>query len=134
MEILIERTYLAKGVNGVMSIDRKIICFSIELPWNFNSPQKSCIPEGRYLLKPRYNEKFKHHWELEGVKGRMGILIHPANDALKELKGCIALVSTIKGAGQGKESQAAMEKLRQCLQHATEKKEQIFLTLKEHEQ
>jgi len=38
-------------------------------------------------------------------------LIHPANDAQAELKGCIAPVTSFTGAGKGTSSRAAMHKL-----------------------
>ena len=49
------------------------------------------------------------------VPGREGIDIHPANDALKELKGCIAPVSKTTGEGKGVYSRRAFYKLRDIL-------------------
>ena len=46
------------------------------------------------------------------VKNRKYILLHPANNALKELNGCIAPVSQITGEGRGNESRKAFEKLK----------------------
>lgn len=44
------------------------------------------------------------------VPGREEIFIHPANDAMRELKGCIAPVSKIIGEGLGSNSRKAFRK------------------------
>jgi len=112
-ELVLERTCYPGGTNGVLYLNSSIQCYTIELPWLNNKPQHSCIPEGRYRLKKRYSIKHKVHLELEGVRGRSLILIHPANNALKELKGCIAPVTRITGEGRGTGSRAAFTKLMQ---------------------
>ena len=112
MHILLERTYVNNGTHGVLSINQKHICFTIELPWKQNAVRKSCIPEGEYKIRKRYSEKFKWHYIIENVPNRSLILIHPANDAMKELLGCIAPVSQIVAEGKGIQSKLAMEKCR----------------------
>jgi hypothetical protein len=39
--------------------------------------------------------------QILNVPGREYILIHPADEALRELKGCIAPVRLLTGAGKG---------------------------------
>lgn len=112
MEIILERIYLPKGTNGILSFEGNEICKTIELPWRENKRRISCIPEGKYKLQKRYSAKFKWHMEVMNVKNRDLILVHPANDALKELNGCIAPVSQITGEGRGNESRKAFEKLK----------------------
>ena len=112
MEIILERIYLPKGTNGILSFEGNEICKTIELPWRENKRRISCIPEGKYKLRKRYSAKFKWHMEVMNVKNRDLILVHPANDALKELNGCIAPVSQITGEGRGNESRKAFEKLK----------------------
>ena len=75
--------------------------YSIELPWKENQTGVSCIPEGRYELVKRWSPKFLRHLQVMNVPGREYILIHPANEALQELKGCIAPVCFLTGAGKG---------------------------------
>ncbi len=48
---------------------------------------------------------------LQNVNARSLILIHPANDASKELQGCIAPVIQLTGIGKGVTSRIALEKL-----------------------
>ena len=112
MEIVLERMYFPEGTNGFLSLNGKEICKTIELPWRNNKARVSCIPEGKYKIRKHYCKKFKWHFELLNVKNRSSIFIHPANDALKELNGCIAPVSQITGEGRGNESRKAFEKLK----------------------
>ena len=111
MEIVLERMYFPEGTNGVLSLNGKEICKTIELPWRNNKARVSCIPEGKYKIRKHYCKKFKWHFELLNVKNRSSIFIHPANDALKELNGCIAPVTQITGEGKGIGSKKALEKL-----------------------
>ena len=104
--------YFPEGTNGVLSVNGKEICKTIELPWRNNNARVSCIPEGKYKIRKRFSAKFKWHLELINVKNRKYILLHPANNALKELNGCIAPVSQITGEGRGNESRKAFEKLK----------------------
>lgn len=129
MELVVFRTYQPDGTNGELYLDQQLQCYTIELPWKDNQPQVSCIPEGRYELKKRYSPRFGQHLWVMGVAGRALILIHPANDALKELRGCIAPVSYLSGPGKGQESKKAFGRLLQLVFAALEK-EPVFLNLK----
>lgn len=108
MELKIIRTYFKDGTNGMLLKDGHLICSTIELPWKKNEHGVSCIPEGKYLLKKRYSEHLGWHLLVTAVPQRDLILLHPANDALKELRGCIAPVSLITGEGKGSDSRVAM--------------------------
>ena len=107
----IERTYFPGGTNGALFYKDEPICKTIELPWKDNLPGISCIPEGKYMLLIRSSARFGVHMYLSDVPGRELILIHPANNALKQLKGCIAPVTTILGEGRGTASRKAFDKL-----------------------
>ncbi len=74
--------------------------------------------------------KFDRHLLLMNVPGRNGILIHPANNALQELKGCIAPVSLITGAGKGVRSRLALETLTGLVYGALDRHVQVFLNIK----
>lgn len=91
------RTYHDEVTTGHIFFNDVEICRSIELPWLHNLPNKSCIPEGAYTIQFRHTEKFSDHLLVQNVPGRKWILIHPANDAQKELRGCIAPVMELKG-------------------------------------
>ncbi|MBK8669126.1 MAG: hypothetical protein IPN89_06540 [Saprospiraceae bacterium] len=47
---------------------------------------------GSYPVAIIQHPKFGECLQINGVKDRSGILVHVANDALKELRGCIAPV------------------------------------------
>jgi hypothetical protein len=128
MELVLNRTYHTDGTNGALTINNSFQCYTIELPWVDNLPRRSCIPEGRYELKKRYSPKFKDHLLVQGVPGRSLVLLHPANDALKELKGCIAPVSSLDGAGKGSNSRKAFKKLLQLVYEAL-KEETVYLII-----
>lgn len=128
MHVMLYRTYDASGVNGALFIDAALECYTIELPWQNNMPNRSCIPEGTYVLKGRYSPRHGRHLEITGVKGRSLILIHPANNALAELKGCIAPVTQLTGPGRGILSRMAFERL--CTKvFAALKRRQVLLTI-----
>lgn len=133
MELVLERIYFPKGTNGTLSFEGNEICKTIELPWRENQRRVSCIPEGKYKIRKRYSRKFKWHLELMNVKNRDLILLHPANDALKELNGCIAPVSELTGEGKGARSRVALEKLKGILYPYLDKGFLIELTVKKQE-
>lgn len=117
MELQLNRIIsTSKGTNGVLELvvdnykDIEI-CKTIELPWKKNATGISCIPEGRYELNYRHNIHFGDHLILIDVPERSLILMHPANDALEELRGCIAPVTSFNGVGNGNASRAALKKI-----------------------
>ena len=130
MELVLHRAYFEEGTNGTLFNSGKFLCHTIELPWNDNKRNISCIPEGVYEVEPRFSKRFKHHLILKAVKGRSFILFHPANDALKELQGCIAPVTYLNGIGKGIYSKNAMQKLLSLVYQAKDRKEHILLTIK----
>lgn len=129
MEVELMRTYHPEGVNGEIWINGVMQCFTIELPWLHNQKQISCIPEGNYLLGRRYSPRFKDHFLVTPVPGRSFILLHPANDARKELKGCIAPVTALTAPGKGTGSRKALEKLRSILYPAMQE-QPVYITIK----
>lgn len=129
MELILTRTYHANGTNGVLEVNGKPFCFTIELPWNNNTPRLSCIPEGTYPLVKRFSKPFKQHLLVQRVPGRSFILIHPANNALRELQGCIAPVSALTGPGCGDDSRAAFNPLVKLVSAAIDKGEVVTLII-----
>ena len=130
MELELFRSYFPAGTNGQILYQHAPLVHTIELPWKDNLTGVSCIPEGRYRLEKIYSPRFEWHLLVVGVPGRQDILIHPANDALKELRGCIAPVSTITGPGTGTQSRIALSRLNALVFAALDRKEQSFLNIK----
>ena len=91
---IITRTYQKNVTISTMVCSKPnaddLVLKTIELPWRNNQPRVSCIPEGVYLVhfmdSPRLKRKT---YRVSNVKGRDGILFHPANFA-SQLLGCIA--------------------------------------------
>ena len=121
MELHLVRTYHPLGTNGNLLVAGKRICFTIELPWKNNQRQISCIPEGKYSLRKRFTQRFGWH----------GILIHAANDALKEIKGCIAPATELVGPGKGILSRIALKKLLTIVSPALDNGKPLFLIVKD---
>ncbi|WP_073180663.1 DUF5675 family protein [Cruoricaptor ignavus] len=130
MELILERRYYKGGTNGTLYLSAEEICKTIELPWRDNMRGKSCIPEGSYRLKKRYTEKRGYHLLVSDVPGRALILFHPANNALKELHGCIAPVSELVGEGVGLRSRVANEKVKKMVFPLLEAKKDVILTIR----
>ena len=129
MVLILSRTYFPDGTNGKLDYEGKFICNTIELPWCDNQKRVSCIPEGKYLLKKRYSQKFHWHLELVAVENRSFILIHPANNALRELNGCIAPVTKLSGPGLGLQSRQAFAKLKSLVYRALDSAERVLLII-----
>ncbi len=69
---------------------------SLELPWNDNKPQISCIPAGRYLCKRTWSPKHgEYQHEICNVPGRTGLRFDIAN-FVKQLLGCVCLGDAYK--------------------------------------
>ncbi|MBK7426518.1 MAG: hypothetical protein IPI60_05520 [Saprospiraceae bacterium] len=130
MELVLARTYFPEATNGQLYEESRMISNTIELPWLANKRRISCIPEGRYQLVKRYSRRFKWHIELLNVPNRDLILMHAANDARKELLGCIAPVTKLTGIGKGSLSRAALERIKSIVYKALDAKEEVFLTIK----
>lgn len=130
MELILSRVYHSEGVNGVISVSGRKVCSTIELPWKENEFGISCIPEGKYVLRLRSSERFKEHLEILDVPERRGILIHPANYALTELRGCIAPVLKTIAPGKGVFSRNALAKVLAVSRPIIEKKKVLYLIIK----
>ena len=129
MVLVLNRTYFPEGTQGTIVWNGTLVCYTIELPWLQNKRRISCIPEGEYVLQKRFSPKFKWHIHLKNVPGRDFILIHPANDAKKELLGCIAPVTKHTGIGKGSSSRIALEKLKALVYKALANNEEVKIKI-----
>jgi hypothetical protein len=86
------------GTLSVMKSDRQLfVCKTLELPWNNNQSNVSCIPAGSYPCKYTRSNRMSAEkgrdvftYEVLNVPERAGIRIHAAN-YFSQLLGCIAL-------------------------------------------
>lgn len=129
MKLKLLRRYHSDGTNGKLYHGEQLVCYTIELPWLQNRRNVSCIPEGTYTIRKRHTKTRGNHLIVEEVPDRSGILLHPANDALIQLKGCIAPVTQLSGPGLGSSSRKATEKLQNLLFEVLDRDEEVFLTI-----
>lgn len=129
MVLVLNRMYFPEGTQGILEWNGNLVCSTIELPWLDNQRRISCIPEGEYILQKRFSPKFQWHLHLQDVPGRDLILIHPANDAKKELLGCIAPVTQHTGIGKGSCSRKALTKLKTLVYAAIERHEEVKIRI-----
>ncbi|MDR2274919.1 MAG: DUF5675 family protein [Sphingobacterium sp.] len=128
--LLLQRTYGAKGTNGTITYKGEEICHTIELPDRNNIPRISCIPIGQYRLQKRRYPKHGEQIGIPMVLGREAILIHAANNALRELQGCIAPVTTLTGEGTGDHSGKALAKLKALVYSLWDMGDEVYLNIR----
>jgi len=129
LTLVLKREYHPGGTNGTLYLGDRPLCHTIELPWRDNQRQVSCIPEGRYRL---YRHEFPTQGDQLGiadVPGRSAILIHAANDALRELRGCIAPVTKHTAPGKGLHSRIALERIKDAVYPVLEAGEEVWLEI-----
>ncbi len=94
--IKIHRLELADcSIGQMVETESGFKCFTLELPWQDNTPNLSCIPKGTY-------EAYKHNslrngicFQLRDVPGRAHIQIHVGNFSY-QTAGCILVGDSIK--------------------------------------
>ena len=62
----------------------------LELDWQNNEFQQSCIPVGTYTVVPRTSKKYGKHFHVKDVPNRDMILVHVGNFHF-DLLGCLAV-------------------------------------------
>ena len=130
MVIELQRLYRDTWTDGLIFIKGVLLCRSIELRWANNERNVSCVPEGVYPVTIIQHPKFGECLQINGVKGRSGILVHVANDAQKELRGCIAPVFSLSGNGKGLHSRLALNYIIENLKNSGEKEHFIEIKSK----
>lgn len=78
------------GVFGVLLINGKIFCVTLEPCEYANKTFKSCIPAGCYELEKTVSQKFGTTYEVCNVPDRTHILLHRGN-IVEHTEGCILL-------------------------------------------
>ena len=128
--LVLRRTYGEQGTNGTIYFNGEAVCHTIELPWRNNVQRLSCIPEGCYKLRKCIYTKHGEQIGIPAVLGREAILIHKANNAMKQLMGCIAPVTTLTGEGRGDNSGPALARLKELVYGLWEQGDEVYLLIK----
>lgn len=134
MKITLNRILLGTVATiGEMSIDDEYLCDTLEdcvRPTGEKVYGETAIPAGTYTVVLSYSPRFKKILpEIKNVPNFTGIRIHTGNDA-GNTEGCI-LVGTWDGKKENwiSDSRVAFNKLMNKLQAATDKKEDITITI-----
>lgn len=85
---LIRTKSLSDRTLGILLYKNNFASHTLELPWQDNKKNISCIPEGRYLTKRAVSGKYGECFRVFDVLGRLGILFHVGN-APSDSRGCI---------------------------------------------
>ena len=89
MKVTIVRVEESKeGTFGVLLINNKATCVTLEPADYGNQPNISNIPPGVYLCKKTKCQSYGETIHVTDVPGRTGILFHPGNTT-ENTKGCI---------------------------------------------
>ena len=93
--VLQRQTHSDQGTFGNLTIAPEVWCTG-ELPWRNNEKGKSCIPAGKYFVRPYHDEKHGDCLRFDDVQSREGILIHAGNTCgdidkglISDTEGCI---------------------------------------------
>jgi hypothetical protein len=78
-----------RGILGAIhTSDGTEVCKTLELPWQRNMRDVSCIPWGQYNVTNYTSVKYPEAFVVLNVPGRSGILIHAGN-FISDIQGCI---------------------------------------------
>lgn len=74
--------------SGLLLVNGTYACDTLELPWKGNLSNISCIENGIYQIQYSEAHSIVPAFEVIGVQGRSGILIHRGNTT-RDTSGCI---------------------------------------------
>ena len=78
------------GTFGVLRIQKRVFCVTLEPADRLNAPNISSIPAQQYLCNRVSSPKFGETFEVMDVPERTSVLFHAGN-AVKDTLGCIIL-------------------------------------------
>jgi hypothetical protein len=85
--ILIRISQSDQGTKGVLLINNTFFCYTLELPWNNNIQNYSCIPPGTYNYDRWLFHRTIKSYHILSVPNRNYVLIHSGNYAGDPRKG-----------------------------------------------
>ena len=109
---------------GVLCFNDEPLLVTLELPWNENAHNISCIPCGEYNCMKTVNRvtnggsKIPVTYAVSDVEGRSGILFHVGNSAAKDSSGCVLVGEHFGEDYQIRQSTTGFQRFLQYLQGA----------------
>lgn len=97
------------GLFGEIELPSGLILHTLELNWNNNKPNISCIPSNSYHCEIVSSPKFGEVYQVKNVPNRTHILIHAGN-WISDIQGCI-LVGISRDDTRLYDSKKAVKKL-----------------------
>ena len=85
-----EKSSLQGTFGTIYDADDNEVCKTVELPWDDNLTDQSCVPVGSYQCTIYQSPKHGQVWMLQGVPNRLYCEIHAAN-TIDDLEGCIGV-------------------------------------------
>lgn len=86
-----------RGTFGVLRINKRVACLTLEPPDRENERNISSIPAQQYACRRYDSARFGETFLVEGVPGRNGVLIHPGNE-VGDTRGCVLLGASLHWA------------------------------------
>jgi hypothetical protein len=86
------------GTIGVLKVNKKVFCFTLEPPDKLNASNISSIPAQQYMCKRYSSPKYPDTFQVKNVPGRTSVLIHAGNK-VDDTAGCILLGDRVDKLG-----------------------------------
>ena len=83
-----------RGTIGILKIDKRVICFTLELQDLLNKQMVSSIPAQQYRCLIHQLRDGRSTFRVQGVPGRTGIDFH-SGDGPEDTHGCIILATKL---------------------------------------
>lgn len=90
VELLRREENFEYGTFGILSVQKRVFCVTLEPPDLLNLRSKSSIPAQQYICKRYSSEKYPDTFQVMDVPDRNKVLLHAGND-IRDTEGCIIL-------------------------------------------
>lgn len=118
------------GTFGVLKIDKKVFCVTLEPADLENLKNKSSIPAQQYRCKKINSPKYGPTFEVENIPGRDHVLFHSGN-IKQHTKGCILLAQYFGKLGNGRAVLNSGNTFREFMERMMAGESEFHLTITE---
>lgn len=117
------------GTFGVLKIDKRVFCYTLEPPDIENASNVSSIPAQQYICSRTKSPTFGETFEVLGVPDRSNILFHPGN-IVSDTAGCILLGRNLGTLGKDRAIMSSGDTFRSFMTALVDDND-VHLTIKE---